>query len=222
MRRLISRAAGVAALALLPERADAQLFERLGLDKLQLTSLGLSVGSTHPSQVEATRVYALQADYGEIAPGWRVVFGASYWNSDFRRDVLQTFEDSLRSVIIDPAADDTIRLGRVHVSDIALGVNLHWVPARFRATALRPYLGGGLSAHVINAEGGAIDGTFVERALDYIASGISGTVGAELAFLPHLAGYAEARMDLLSGVRFASLRVGGSYLFSSQRAPASP
>lgn len=212
----------VAALALLPAPAQAQLFERLGLDKLQLTSLGLAMGSTQPSQVERTRVYGLQADYGELAPGWRVVFNASYWNSDFRREVLRTFEDSLRSVIIDPAGDDTIRLGRVRVSDIALGVNLHWVPSRFRATALRPYLGGGVSAHVINAEGGAIDGTFVERALDYIGSGVAGTVGTELAFLPHLAAYGEARMDLLSGVRFFSLRLGGSYVFSSERAPEQP
>ena len=38
------------------------------LDKLEITSLGVAVGRILPSQVEPTNLYAVQADYGDIAP----------------------------------------------------------------------------------------------------------------------------------------------------------
>ena len=79
----------------------------------------------------------------------------------------------------------------------------------------RPYIGGGLATHVVNADGRLIDGTFVERATDVIAVGVAGTTGVNIRVLRHIALEAQARYDFLSLARFGSLRVGASYYFDN-------
>ena len=104
--------------------------------------------------------------------------------------------------------------------DGAFGTDLRWYP-RPNAT-FRPYAGGGLTAHVINAEGKIIAGSFVERALDNITAGVAGMGGVDLVALEHVSLGAQARFDLLSGSRFASVRFGGSYIFGRSRPHARP
>lgn len=207
----------LAGLMLLPAAAGAQgsLFERLNLDKLQLTALGGSAGATKPSQLEATELYSLHSDYGEIVPRWRVVFSVTYWRSRYKDDVVQRFVDSLRLVIIDPSGDDLVRATEVTVADIVVGGGIQWSP--LTTALLRPYLGAGINAHVINAEGRLIDGTFVERALDNITAGVSGSAGTHIFLVRQLSLDLQARYDLVTGTRFSSLRVGGSYHFGPPR-----
>ena len=194
-------------------RAQESLFERLNLDRLQLTALGMSVGATEPSQLEPTEVYALHSDYGEIAPRWRVVFTVTYWRSRYKDEVVQRFVDSLKRVIIDPSGDDVVGRTEVTLSDIVLGADLRWSP--LAAAFVRPYLGGGLNAHVVNAEGDLIDETFVERALDNITAGVAGVAGLDLFVLRRISLGVQARYDLVTGTRFSSLRAGGSYHFGA-------
>lgn len=196
------------------------LFERLNLDRLQFAGIGLAAGMVAPSQVKSTRVYAIQADYGQIVPRWRVVFTTSYWGSEYKEEVMRTFSDSLSRVIIDPSGDDTLDVGRITVSDIALGAEVRWTP--MQQSFLRPYVGGGLATHVINAEGTAINGTFVERALDYITFGVAGVAGIELNLVSNFAVGAQARYDFLSGVRFPSLRASATYHFDPSPRPVAP
>src|SRR5689334_2983075 len=82
--------------------AQESVIQRLGLDKLQIASLGISAGRILPSQVDPTMVYAISADYGEIAPNWRVNFTSSYWSSKYRDAVVRAFVDSLNKRIVDP------------------------------------------------------------------------------------------------------------------------
>ncbi len=181
------------------------------LDRLRLGALGVQVGTTKPSRVETTTSYTVQADYGEISPRLRLVFGVSYWGSRYTRETVDAFRDTLRKVVIDPSGDDTLRLGPVTLSDVALGADLHYLP---RLTwAVRPYVGGGAGLHVLNAEGKSISGTFVETALDNVNVGIDGLVGAELVAFRRVGIGAELRYDLLSGARFGSARVTGTYYF---------
>ena len=207
---------------LLPGSVAAQgsLFERLNLDRLQLSEFGFAVGPTRPSQTVATSLFALHADYGEIAPRWRVVFTATYWGSRFTDDVIRTFVDSLENSIEDPTGDATIRASRITVSDIAVTVDFRWSP--LSRAAVRPYVGAGGGAHVINAEGRLIDGTFAERALDNITGGVVGLAGLDLTVFNRIILGMQARFDLLSGTRFASLRAGASYRFPGSPAPAAP
>ena len=68
------------------------LFERLNLDKLKLTAFGTSMGPVAPTSIVPTVSMSLHADYGEIAPKWRVVFSATYWGSRYRDDVVDRLE----------------------------------------------------------------------------------------------------------------------------------
>ena len=204
-----------------PSRARAQnqtsIFERLGLDRLELVSLGGAVGRIDPAQVEPATVFAVAADYGNVGPHWRVVFEASYWESRLSPDVVQTFIDTLKSSIVPPSAGYTVLISRVPVYDVTLSVGTRWTTSQ--STLVRPYLGGGLSAHVINAEGKLIKGTFVERALDNIAAGFYVAGGVELRPVPHIVFDGQARADLLSGFRSLQLRVGATYYLGTPRRP---
>ena len=219
-----------AALAAAPAAARAQgapadtavprgtLFERLGLDRLRFSALGVAVGAIRPTKAEPTGSYTVLADYGEIAPRWSVAFTATYWNSRVRPRYIDDLADTLRKSIADPTNDYTLDLGRVRLSDIALIADVRYTPRRLTFGPLRPYVGGGVGAHVVNAEGRAINGTIVEQALDNITTGIAGMAGVELALVRNFAVGAQARFDLLSAARFASLRASGTYVFD----PAPP
>ena len=237
IRRRLARAGALLLAVLAPAAARAQdttaapappvvmvvrdtltILQRFNIDKLRLTALGISLGAVKITQVRATQSYSLHADYGNIAQNWRVVFSATYWGSRYSAKTLRTFEDTLRKVIRDSTGDYELALGRVTISDIALGSELRWSPSRFARGRLRPYAGGGLAAHVVNAEGRAISGTFVERALDNITAGVIATAGADVILFPQLSTGMQARYDLLSGARFGSLRIVGTYVFE----PAAP
>ena len=216
---VLAAALPVAALAAQePARVDTtiespSLFERLNLDKLRLVALGASVGAVKPSQTRATQAYSVHADYGRVAENWNIVFSVTYWGSRYDDETLQRFADTLRNVIVGDTGSYEIDLGEVSISDIALGTELRWMPRRAASTVLRPYLGGGLAAHVVNAEGRAISGTFVERALDNITAGLIAVAGVDAVFLDHLSLGMQARYDLLSGSRFGALRLVGTYVF---------
>jgi len=203
----------------LEAQQDQSWAERLGIDKLKFTALGVQVGRVAPYGIEPTTSYSLQADYGEIAPGWRIVFNATYWGSQFTDKSVQTYADSLENAISDPTGDAEVILGDITVSDIVLGADARrtYKPSWW----LSPYLGAGIATHIVNADGRLIDGTFVERATDVIAVGVAGTVGLNVRVLRHIALDAQARYDFLSLARFASLRVGASYYFDNPR-PRTP
>jgi hypothetical protein len=215
--RSFTRILAVVALAARPLAAqtDGSLFERLGIDKLRFTSLGLQVGRVNPHGIQPANSYSLQADYGEITPGWRIVFHATYWGSRFNDRSVRAYADSLRNAIVDPTGDAVVVLGDITVSDIALGADAR--RTYLRSAWLRPYLGGGAAIHVVNADGRLIDGTFVERATDILAVGVAGTAGVTARVVSHIALEAQARYDFLSLARFGSLRIGASYFFDNPR-----
>src|SRR5262245_60150546 len=126
-------------------------FERLGIDKLRFTALGVQIGRVNPQGIEPATSYSLQADYGEIVPNWRIVFNATYWGSRFRDRNVRAYADSLRATIFDPTGDAVVLLGDITVSDIALGADARrtYAPSWW----LRPYLGGGIATHIVNADG---------------------------------------------------------------------
>jgi hypothetical protein len=204
---------GLALLALAPRVGGAQdkVTDHFNLDKLEIVSLGGSVGRILPSQVEATSIYAVQADYGEIAPGWHLVFATSYWESRFRDAVVQTFVDSLNKSLVDPTGTAKIARSPVTLYDVTIGTELRYTLVY--SGEIKPFFGGGLAAHVVNAEGKLIKGTFVERSLDDIAAGLFVSGGISFKLLKHIGVEANVRGDLLSGFRSSQARVGATYYF---------
>jgi hypothetical protein len=207
--------------ALVPSCAHGQsLFERLNLDRLRLTALGVTAGPVRASRAEHAQSFGVFADYGYIARSWRVVFSANYWGSRFRDEFVDTFEQRLREQVIDPSGDDTLELGHINVSDIALEVELRYTP---RPTAvLRPYAGGGLGAHIINAESPFINDTFVESALDNISAGFAAFAGVDTAPAGRISFGLQARLNLLSNLRYWSGRGVVTYFFGNQPSSSSP
>ena len=208
-------------LVLGPSSARAQsLFERLNLDRLRLTALGATAGPVRPSRADHAQSFGVYADYGYIAQSWRVVFSANYWGSRFRDDFVDTFEQRLREQVIDPSGDDTLNLGDINVSDIALEIDMRYTPRP--NAALRPYAGGGLGAHIINAESPFINDTFVESALDNISAGFAAFAGIDTAPVGRISFGLQARLNLLSNLRYWSGRALVTYFFGNQPPLSSP
>jgi hypothetical protein len=189
-------------------------FDSIALDRLQIQSLGLSAGWVNPSQLLPTNLYALQAEYGPVAPGWRATFGVSFWDSRFRDGVVQTFVDSLQKSVTEPTA--RVEPSRITVYDVTFGLGLHYTPPTLNGD-VRPYVGFGVAAHVINAEGKLINGTFVERSLDEIAGGVFVNAGVTLRLIRHFGLEGSVRGDMLSAFRSIQARIGGNYYFGRVR-----
>lgn len=201
-----------------PARArgqDTSFFQRLGLDRLQFVSLGAEVGRVVPSQVVPAQMYSVTTDYGELARNWRAVFDVSFWESRYTDAAVATFVDSLRKSIVDPTNDFSVQQSRVQVYDVIFSAGVRW--QRSSAVALRPFVGGGIAAHIMNAEGRLINGTFIERALDNISTGLFANAGVLFRPFGRLAVETQARADVLSGFRSLQLRAGALYLFGPLR-----
>ncbi len=154
-------------------------------------------------------MYAITADYGQIAQHWRVVFGVSYWESRLSDKVVQQYVDSLRRSIVDSTGDATLAASRISMYDVTFSGAMRYSPQG--GTFIRPFVDVGMAAHVMNAEGKLIKGTFVERALDQIAAGFFAGAGLQFHPVSRLAIEGLVRGDLLSGFRSAQLRAGATY-----------
>jgi hypothetical protein len=206
---------------MLAPRAGAQsIIERLSLDKLEIAALGVYLGHIQPSQLQGANLVGVQADYGNISPEWRVIAGGSYWQSRFRDEVVQAFADSLHKSLSDPAAH--VNPSTVTLYDVTFDAQVRYTPVY--SGELKPFLGVGIAAHVINAEGQLIKGTFVERSLDDIAAGLFMTAGVAFKIVNHFGVEGAARADLLSGFRSTQVRAGAAYYFGHIRGtqPTSP
>jgi hypothetical protein len=190
-------------------------FDRLNFDKLQIASLGGAVGRIQPSQVEPTSLIAIQADYGEVAPQWRIVVSGSYWSSRFRAGVVQAFVDSLNKSLADPTGQAAVKPSPITLYDVTFSGEARFTPKY--SGDIKPFIGVGFAAHVINAEGSLIDGTFVERSLDDIAAGLFLTGGASLRIVNHFGINGMVRADLLSGFRSTQVLAGATYYFGHVR-----
>lgn len=208
-------AAGVGILSVSTSAAaQPSILRRLNFDRLQLAALGASAGAIQISQVNRTTIYAIGADYGEIAPEWRVVFGVSFWDSRYSDVAVQTFVDSLNSYIGGSSATP-VQPSPVSLYDVTFSMEFRWMPTY--SGEIKPFLGVGLAGHVIDAEGKLINGTFVERALDNITAGVIASGGAQLRLLRHFGIEGIVRGDLLSGFRSLQVRAGGNYFFGHVR-----
>ena len=185
----------------------------INLDRLQIISITASAGRILPSEVEPATVFSTAADYGPIGQRWRLSFSASYWQSRYRDDVVRTFVDSLDKSLTDTSA--RVQPSRIDVFDVTFSGDARYafLPGHF----FKPFAGVGVAAHVINAEGKLIKGTFVERSLDDIAFGMYGTVGLGLRLSQSVGVEAVARGDLVSGLRSVQARAGATYYFGRIR-----
>jgi hypothetical protein len=195
--------------ALPPDRLSAQGFlSQFSYDNLKPSALQLDLGPLGGNNIRGTLTGGMRLDYGFIAPHVRVLLGASYFKADFSSEARARFEQRLKSVVRDPTGDDTISLGRITWSDVTGDLDLQYVlPQSHSVTA---YMGVGLGVHIRHGSGPAINGTFVQDALNSITAGLNGTIGTEFG-AKRWRVTLDARGVLSSGLSTASLRTGVMY-----------
>jgi hypothetical protein len=197
-------------------RLPAQgVLNQFSYDNLRLSGVQLDLGILGASELTGAIVGGLRVDYGRIAPRVRLLLGVSYFRSHFDQEALGRFEQRLDSIIIDPSGDDSINVGRISLSDLVGDIDFQYVFPQGHGTTV--YLGAGLSIHARNGSGAAINGTFVEDALDVITAGLNGTLGAEFNLSPAWRFTVDGRGTLSSGLRTVSLRTGFMYRLRGSR-----
>jgi hypothetical protein len=194
--------------------AAQSLLEQFSYDNLRPSALQLDVGPLGGNNIRGTLVGGLRLDYGYIAPHIRLVFGVSYFKADFSSSARARFEERLRSIVNDPDSNFTIALGPITWSDVTGDVDLQYVLPQSHSVGA--YMGIGLGAHIRHGSGPAINGTFVQDALNEITAGLNGTIGAEIG-AKRWRLTVESRGVVSSGVSTVSLRTGVMYRWGGAR-----
>jgi len=184
------------------------VLNQFSYDNLRLSGIQLDAGLLGASDLTGATVGGLRVDYGRIAPKVRLLLGLSYFQSRFDQQAINRFERRLDS-IVNPSTPDSINLGRISLSDLVGDIDFQFVfPQGHGVTA---YLGTGISIHARNGSGAAINGTFMEDALDVITAGLNGTMGFEFNLSHAWRFTVDGRGVLSSGLRSVSLRTGIMY-----------
>jgi hypothetical protein len=197
-----------------PNRLTAQgVLNQFSYDNLRFSGIQIDAGPLGSSELTGTIAAGLRIDYGMIAPHVRVLLGLSYFRSQFDNQARARFEQRIRQFVIDPAGDDTIRVGRIFWSDLTADLDFQYAIPQGRG--IMTYIGVGGSVHLRNGSGGFIQGTFVEDALDEVSAGFNVSVGAEFALSKAWRFTVDARGVVSSGLSTVSLRSGFMYRVGS-------
>ena len=197
------------------DRLTAQkILEQFSSENLVASAVGIDVGVLAGTDIRGTRTAGLRVDFGRVAPRIRVLVGASYFQTDLSGVALQRFAQRVKSVVIDPLGEDSIALGRITWSDLTGDLDLQYVMPQ--GQAVTAYMGLGLSVHVRHGSGPAINGTFVQDALNAITAGLNGTLGAEFG-----SGRWRFALDgrgvVASGLSTVALTAGARYRWAGTR-----
>jgi len=198
-------------------RLSAQgVLNQFSYENLRVSGIQLDVGVLGASELTGATVAGLRVDYGRIAPRVRLLLGLSYFRSQFDQQARDRFEQRLDS-IVNPGTADNIDLGRISLGDLVGDVDFQYVFPQ--SHGINAYIGVGMSIHARNGSGAAINGTFMEDALDVITAGLNGTIAFEFNLSPAWRFTIDGRGMLSSGLKTASLRTGIMYRLRGSREP---
>ena len=190
-------------------RLSAQnVLNQFSYDNLRLSGIQFDLGVLGATELTGASVGGIRVDYGRIAPKVRLLLGVSYFHSQFDNQARDRFERRLDS-IVNPSTPDNINLGRIALSDLIADIDFQLVFPQGRG--ITAYLGTGVSIHARNGSGAAVNGTFVEDALDVITAGLNGTLGFEFDLSRAWRFTVDGRGVLSSGLKTVSLRTGIMY-----------
>ena len=192
------------------------VLNQFSYENLRLSGIQLDVGVLGASELTGAIVAGLRVDYGRIAPRVRLLLGLSYFRSQFDQQARDRFEQRLDS-IVNPGTADNIDLGRISLGDLVGDVDFQYVFPQ--SHGINAYIGVGMSIHARNGSGAAINGTFMEDALDVITAGLNGTMAFEFNLSPAWRFTIDGRGMLSSGLKTASLRTGIMYRLRGSREP---
>lgn len=195
------------ALLLVPGPVEAQGFlEQFSYEGLRLSSISLELGAVASDRLTTEPTVAIRFDFGYVAPKIRVLLGGAYFKGSFQGDEIARFEQRVFDVVENPGPLTTINVGEISWAHWQGSFDLQYV---FTPGAkVRPYAGLGVSVIVRNGDGAAINGTFVEDALDTITAGMTASLGVEVGLTEWLSVVADGRGELTGELRSVSARGG--------------
>lgn len=191
--------------------AAAQELADYDYEHLSFRGLGFEVGYILPNNVENTHTLGVRVDLGYLGPGLRVVPSVTYWSSDLARSEVRELEERLEDLVARENERPDLTLGSIGWTDVVLALDGHFVwrvPFDFRT-----YAGAGLSAHLLNGRGEAIEETFVEDLLDSVRAGVNVHGGLEYPVTDRIRVHASARYEVLDDLRYPEFRFGGNLFF---------
>ena len=206
-------AALLAAVAAVP--VAGQDLADLDYEHLAFRGMGVEVGYLFPTRVERTESYSVRIDLGYLGPGLRLVPRLGYWSSPFQASEVTELEDRVASLVsreiggLPPVVD----LGVIEWTDYQLGLDAHVVWSL--PLNLLTYAGLGVSAHVLDGSGEAIEGTFIEDLLDSVSAGFNLHLGGEYPVSDRFRVHGEGRYEVLEDMQYFQIRLGGSVLWGS-------
>lgn len=184
-------------------------------DNLRLSGVQLDFGSVSTKDLRGALIGGMRLDAGHLAPHVRVLLGLAYTRSRFTGRAVARFNRTLLKLVTDPDANATIDVGRINLSDVIADLDLQYVFNERGPVQVALGLGGG--AHFRNGSGQAINGTFIEDALDGVAPALNGSADVAVALTPAWQLTGELRATLLSDFSTAAARVGFMYRFPGVR-----
>lgn len=200
---------GVVLVALLaPASLSAQELADLDYEHLSFRGFGFDGGWLWPTRVDPTYSLALRFDLGYAGPGLRIVPHVTYWSSSLVESEVTELEDRISQLIEDQTGSppSVLNLGTIDYRDIAVGVDAHIVwDSLFD---LLTYGGLGVSVHILDGSGDAIDGTFVDDALDQVTAGMNLHFGAEYPLTPRFRIYSVAKYEVTTDLQYFHVRAG--------------
>lgn len=202
-----------------PTSAAAQGLADYDYTNLGFRGVGLEVGRLVPSSVDPTTAVTASLDLGYLGPGFQVVPSLTYWSSDLTSSKVGEFESRLDDLVQREAGAGAprpdIKLGPITWTDVALTVDGHFVwnvPWGFQTR-----VGGGVTAHLLNGQGSAINGTFVEDLLDSVRAGFNLHAGLEHPLYSKLHLLTSARYEVLGDLQYLELRLGTELMIGPAR-----
>lgn len=215
MRSLPKRAlmgVGLAAALCCGQPAAAQDLADFDYENLSLRGVGFEWGYLYPSRVEETQSYGMRIDLGYLGPGLRIVPSVTYWSSPFKDSEVAKLERSLEGLISEQIDGPPIPvdLGQITWTDVAVGVDAQVV---WRVPfGILTHAGLGGSIHILNGDGAAINGTFVEDLLDSVTPGGNLHLGLEYPLHERLRLQGQGRYEVLGDLRYFQIRVGAQLM----------
>ena len=107
----------------------------------------------------------------------------------------------------------TVNLGTIEWTDYALGLDAHvvWsVPFD-----MLTYAGLGVSAHLLDGKGAAVEGTFIEDLLDSVSAGLNLHLGWEYPITNRFRIHGQGRYEVLEDMQYFQVGLGGRILWGA-------
>ena len=180
-------------------------------ENLSFRGIGLDWGRIYPDRVEPTSTYAVRFDLGYAGPGLRIVPSVTYWRSPFEASEMAELESRFRDLVRDQTGlQANLDLGSIEYTDIGVGVDGHVVWEL--PLDLLTYGGMGVTAHFLNGDGDAINGTFIEDLLDSVTGGFNLHLGTEYPVTDRMRIYSSGRYEVMPDLRYFRFNVGLQFM----------